>query len=263
MANIVNTNTLSSSICWLAIGLIIGLSLIGLISIVKIFDSEDTLPSVTLYSMVSLPFISWLGIYEPDNPFISNWPNCGAFNTKILKSSKSLSTSLTEKSNIIDESSSNSIFKSDAIGASLTATTYILKFCWTVNSESLTLTSITTFPNQSVSGWKLICPFSKVNNPLPEINWKSYTKSSPSISDAVISIKANSSSLISWSEINCNSGSSLIGLTSNVNVWVSASCVSVTETVTLIIPYQSWSGCIESKLFWTEKDALPSISAPK
>ena len=117
----------------MGIDVIIGASLTALICIVKVLELDERLPSVTLYSITSIPFKFSLGTYEPDNPDTLNSPYCEPLRIKILKSSVWLSISLTGKSNKIDESSSRLIIKSSATGESFTGLINILRFNYSIN----------------------------------------------------------------------------------------------------------------------------------
>ena len=105
-ADSVIISEVSSSVTWSAIESIIGASLTGLIWIVIYLVSDDKLPSVTLYSIVSIPFKSSFATYVAVRPSTVKFPSEIVLKTNILKSSSSLSTSDTGKSNTVEESSS-------------------------------------------------------------------------------------------------------------------------------------------------------------
>ena len=148
------------------------------------------------------------------------------------------SPSISLPSNEITASWSSSIiaFKSFDIGASLIgltviATTPVLE----VKNPSVTVYVKDVFPLKFKSGTNVAILPTHVTLPL-SADWSIlYSKSSPSISEA-ISVKSTSESSSTSRTTSSTVGASLIGIILNVKLWVSIYCPSLTVTETSISP---------------------------
>ena len=217
--------------------LISGASFTASIYIVNWPLLEDKFPSLTLYSIISIPLLFSNGVYVACNPDTSKLPRDGLFKINIINSSVELSISETSNEKLIPLESSR-IFNSTsiAIGLSLTAFTVTEKLWSIINSPSDTLTFITASPDHSASGInETSAPLiSTVPNPLN--NSAVYNKSSESISVALMLMSSIASSSIIWLEINVNSGLSFTGNTFKTNEISSDKNKSVTNASTEINP---------------------------